>query len=124
MYITSLRKNQSMQIKEITEKKKKGKMLVYEETRQKQKKKTSILTLQRGWRYPHPKRQDVQDGQHTQNAIWPIKCWNKYKHATISEQTNQLHTHTHTKLIVNQWTKKLVNNKNLHMKLALIKTLF
>ena len=69
MYITSLRKNQSMQIKEITKKKKKGKMLVYEETRQKQKKKTSILTLQRGWRYPHSKRQDVQDGQHTQNAI-------------------------------------------------------
>ena len=42
-------------------------MLVYEETRQKQNKKINIstLTLQRGWGYPHPKRQDVQDGWHT-----------------------------------------------------------
>ena len=71
MYITLLRKNQSMQIKEITEKKKKGKMLVYEETRQKQKKKINMntLTLQRGWGYPHPKWQDVHDGQHTPNVI-------------------------------------------------------
>ena len=45
MYITSLRKNQSIQIKEITKKKKKGKMLVYEETRQKQKKKLALKTL-------------------------------------------------------------------------------
>ena len=47
-------------------------------------------------------------------------------YSTISEQTCQLHTHTqtHTKLTVTGWTKKLVNNKNLYMKLALIQTLF
>ena len=74
MYITSLRKN-SKKIKEITKKKKKRKEEerenVYEQTRQKPKKKrsVSILTLQRGWGYPHPKWQDVHDGQHTPNVI-------------------------------------------------------
>ena len=42
MYITLLRKNQSMQIK-YKIKSKKGKMLVYEETRQKQKKKQTFV---------------------------------------------------------------------------------
>ena len=69
-------------------KKRKRKMFVYEQTRQKQKKKNSIstLTLQRGWGYPHPKWQEVHDGQHTPNVIWPRKCWNKYnkhKHAIV-----------------------------------------
>ena len=55
MYITSLRKNQSMQIKEITKKKKKGKMLVYEETRQKQKKKDKYSYSAEGMEVSPPK---------------------------------------------------------------------
>ena len=39
MYITSLRKDQSMQLKEITKKKEKGKMLVFEEQDKNRRKK-------------------------------------------------------------------------------------
>ena len=71
MYMTFLRKNQSMQIKEITKKKNKGEMLVYEKIRQKQKKKINVctLTLQRGRGFSHLNSQDVQDGWYTPNVI-------------------------------------------------------
>ena len=60
-----------MQIKEITKKKNKGEMLVYEKIRQKQKKKINVctLTLRRGWGYPHLKCQSVKDRWHTPNVI-------------------------------------------------------
>ena len=45
VYITLPVKNQSMQTKEITKRKKKGKRLVYEETRQKRRKNVTKLHL-------------------------------------------------------------------------------
>ena len=41
-------------------------------------------------------------------------------YSTMSEQTNQLHTHTH-KINSKSMNRKLVNNQNLYMKLAFIK---
>ena len=106
MYITLLRKNQSMQVKKLWKRKKEGKYLVYEETRQKQNQEININTLLcRGdggipTQSAKTSRMDgpLQMSSDLENA--KINTNMQLYYSTISAQTNQLlthaHAHTHT----------------------------